>query len=81
VLDSLVMARRPDFGKREDIMSREDLDALAENLAHLSMPAVLDFYQHAYRSCRIINSSTFPTARAVQELVQAWKQLRKWRRQ
>jgi hypothetical protein len=43
------------------------------------MPAVLDFYQQAYRDCRIVNSSTFPPARAVQQLVQAWKQLRKWR--
>jgi hypothetical protein len=72
------MARRPDFGGREDMMSREDIDALNRSLAHLSMSAVLDFYQRAYRACRIINASTFPTARAVQELVQAWKQLRKW---
>ena len=77
---SLVMARRPDFSKREDILTREDLKALSESLAHLSMHSVLDFYQQAYRSCRIINSSTFPTPRAVQELVQAWKQLRKWRK-
>jgi hypothetical protein len=81
MLDSFVMARRPDFDKKEDVMSREDLNALAENLAHLSMQALLDFYQHSYRSYRIINSSTFPTPRALQELVQAWKQLRKWRRQ
>ena len=75
-----LMARRPDFGKREDILSREDLKALGENLAHLSMHAVLDFYQHAYRECRIINSNTFPPPRAIQQMVQAWKQLRKWRR-
>jgi hypothetical protein len=74
------MARRPDFGRREDMMSRQDLKALAESLSRLSQPAVLDVYQKAYRDCRIVNSSTFPSARAVQELVQAWKQLRKWRR-
>jgi len=74
------MARRPDRGRREDMMSRDDIKALSDNLAHLSMQAVLDLYQRAYRSCRIINSSTFPTARSIQELVQAWKQLRKWRR-
>ena len=74
------MARRPDPTRREDVMSEADLMALGENLAHLSMPAVLDFYQQAYRACRIINNSTFPTPRSVQELVQAWKQLRKWRR-
>ena len=59
-------------------MSQSDLDALNEGLAKLSMHTVLEFYQRAYRDCRIINSSTFPTPRAIQELVQAWKQLRKW---
>ena len=73
------MARRRDFGKRDDVMSAADLKSLGETLSRLSMPAVLDFYQQAYRDCRIINSSTFPSARAVQQLVQAWKQLRKWR--
>lgn len=74
------MARRPDLGRREEVMSREDIKALGESLAHLSMQAVLDFYQQAYRACRIVNSATFPSARSVQELVQAWKQLRKWRK-
>ena len=74
------MARRPDFGRREDMMSREDIQSLNDSLAKLSMHSVLDFYQRAYRDCRIINSSTFPTPRAIQELVQAWKQLRKWRK-
>lgn len=74
------MARRPDPKKSEEILSREHVDELAENLAHLSMNAVLDFYQRAYRDCRIINSHTFPPARAIQELVQVWRQLRKWRR-
>jgi len=77
------MARRPHLepnSNPEDILTREHLDELAHNLAHLSMSSVLDFYQWAYRDCRIINSSTFPPARALQELVQAWKQLRKWRK-
>ena len=74
------MARRPNLEKREEILTRKHLDELSENLAHLSMSAVLDFYQRAYRDCRIINSHTFPPARAIQELVQAWKQLRKWQR-
>ena len=73
------MARRPDFGKRE-FFSREELEEMGRNLALMSEHAVRDFYQRAYRDCRIINSSTFPSARALQELVQAWKQLRKWRR-
>jgi PP-loop superfamily ATP-utilizing enzyme len=74
------MARRPQIGKREEIWSREDLKEIMHNLSLLSEHGVREFYQRAYRECAIINSRTFPPARAVQELVQAWKQLRKWRR-
>lgn len=74
------MARRPDAEKREDVLCRDEVNQLVKSLSHLRMSAVLDFYQRAYRDCRIINGRTFPPARAVQELVQAWKQLRKWRR-
>jgi hypothetical protein len=73
------MARRPEVGRKDEVWSAEDLKEISRNLAVLSEHAVRDFYQDAYRRCRIINSSTFPSARAVQELVQAWKQLRKWR--
>jgi len=74
------MARRPDFWKREDILSRQDLKSLADRLGQMRQSVVREFYDRAYRECRIVNNSTFPTARALQELVQAWKQLRKWRR-
>lgn len=73
------MARRPDVHQREDILSREDLKGLGQSLAHLSVSAVRDFYERAYNRCRITGRD-FPPARAVQELVQAWKQLRKWRK-
>ena len=74
------MARRPDFGKKEPVWSSEELKEIAHNLALLSEHGVREFYQRAYRECAIINSSTFPAARAIRELVTAWKQLRKWRR-
>jgi len=74
------MARRPSFGGGEKIWSAEDLKEIGRNLALLSEHAVREVYQRAYRECAIINGSTFPPARAIQELVQAWKQLRKWRR-
>jgi hypothetical protein len=48
-------------------------------LAHLSPSSVRDFYERAYQRCRI-SDKDFPAARAIQELVQAWKLLRKWRR-
>jgi len=74
------MARRPEISKKEQIWTREELDEIMHNLSLVSEHGVREFYERAYRECRIINSQTFPPARAVQELVQAWKQLRKWRR-
>jgi hypothetical protein len=73
------MARRPEINRSEDILSREELKSLGESLAHLSVSAVRGFYERAYNSCRITGRD-FPPARAIQELVQAWKQLRKWRK-
>jgi hypothetical protein len=73
------MARRPDFWKKEEVLSRQDLKALGESLAHLGFNHVRDFYQRAYERCRM-TSRDFPPARAVQELVQAWKQLRRLRK-
>ena len=60
-------------------MSREDLKALGDSLAHLSPSSVRDFYERAYQRCRM-SYRDFPPARAIQELVQAWKLLRKWRK-
>jgi hypothetical protein len=68
------------FSQDEKIWTKEDLEEISRNLAVLSESSLWEFYQRAYRECAIINGSTFATARAVQELVQAWKQLRKWRR-
>jgi hypothetical protein len=73
------MARRPTL-KDDKIWSREEFKEIERNLSALSEPGVREFYQRAYRACAIINSSTFPRAQAIQELVQAWKQLRKWRK-
>ena len=74
------MARRPDFGKKEEIWSAEDLKEITRNLAVLSEPAVREVYQRACRESAIINSCTCPSARPMQELVTAWKLLRRWRR-
>ncbi len=72
------MARRLDF-KPEEILTAAQLKDLSQRLAHLSTSSVRDFYNRVYAECRI-TSRDFPPARALQELVQAWKQLRKWRR-
>jgi len=71
------MARRPD--KREaEMLSKENLKELRHNLAHLSLPAVRDFYEQAYQDCRLVYDR-FPSPRQMQTLVQVWKQLWKWR--
>jgi hypothetical protein len=71
------MARRPD--KREaEMLSEENLKELRHNLAHLSLPAVREFYERAYRDCRLLYNH-LPSPRQIQTLVQVWKQLWKWR--
>jgi hypothetical protein len=71
------MARRPGREKA-DTLSEEDLKELRHNLAHLSTPAVRDFYERAYRDCRLVYDR-LPSPRQMQTLVQIWKQLWKWR--
>ena len=74
------MARRPDFGNESDdnIMTPEDLKQFRTNLSRLSIDAVRHAYQTAYARCRMVNDRV-PSARSIQELVQVWKQLWKWR--
>jgi hypothetical protein len=48
-------------------------------LSMMSQTAVEDFYCSAHMVCRI-GPGHFANARAIRELVQAWKQMRKWRR-
>ena len=71
------IARRPDRAKA-DILIEEDLKELRHNLAHLSAPAVRNFYERAYRDCRLVYNH-LPSPRQMQTLVQVWKQLWKWR--
>jgi len=71
------MARRPD-AREAEMLSEENLRELRRNLAHLSLPAVRDFYEQAYRDCRLIYNH-FPSPGQMQTLVQVWKQLWKWR--
>ena len=52
------------------MLSEENLADLRRTLAHLSLPAVRDFYEQAYRDCRLINQ--LPTPKQIQTLVQVW---------
>jgi hypothetical protein len=69
------VAKRPDFSKR--VLIREDLAQLQRRLSQMSVIAVQDFYRTAYLTCRL-DEGHFPSARSIQELVQAWKQMRRW---
>ena len=70
------MARRPN-ARETEMLSKNNLAELRRNLAHLSLPAVKDFYEQAYRDCRLIYTR-IPSPRQMQTLVQVWKQL--WKR-
>lgn len=76
----LVVARKPDLrNKEDDVLSPADLARMREGLSSLSTEAVRHAYQTAYARCRMVNDR-IPSARSMQELVQAWKQLWIWRR-
>jgi len=61
----------------DEILTRKDLAELQQRLSMMSTTAVQDFYQYAHSACRIFPGH-FSSARSIQELVQAWKQMRKW---
>ena len=70
------MAKRPDVLKQ--VLSREDLAELQRRLHQMSVTGVEDFYRTAYIACRL-DGDRVPSPRLIQELVQAWKQMRKWK--
>ena len=77
------MARRPVLQRtalnKEEVLTTDDLKQMREGLSRLSLEAVRHAYQTAYSRCRMVNDRV-PSARSMQELVQAWKQLWQWRR-
>ena len=58
-------------------MNREELVELQRKLSTMSVTGIQDFYRAAYFRCRLENHCV-PPARAIQELVQAWKAMRNW---
>ncbi len=60
------------------MLSEDNLKEIRNNLEHLSLPAVRDFYEQTYRDCRLVYNN-LPSPRQIQTLVQVWKQLWKWR--
>jgi hypothetical protein len=62
----------------DEILSRKELAELQGRLSMMGTSMLQDFYRSAHFVCRI-GPGHFPSAKAIQELVAAWKQLRKWR--
>jgi hypothetical protein len=73
------MSRRRSETKKEDVLSQEELKALHNRLSQEDTAAVESFYRSAHHRCAL-QPWWLPPPRAIQELVQAWKILRKGRR-
>jgi hypothetical protein len=58
------------------MLSREELAEFTRRLSMLSVPGVEGMYQTAYRDCAMVGKK-IPPAAAIQQLVAAWKVLRK----
>jgi hypothetical protein len=70
--------REPGTANSYEILRREELDQMRSGLSRLSIDAVRQAYHTAHARCRMVNDHV-PSARSIQELVQIWKQLWKWR--
>jgi hypothetical protein len=65
-------------GHAYEVMGPEDLKQMRTSLSRLSIEAVRQAYHTAHARCRMVNDHV-PSARSIQELVQVWRQLWKWR--
>lgn len=72
------MAKRPDFAP-ERPLSAEQLADMRRKFALLSTPSLQHAYAEAHDRCKLGRDGRPPKAEFIQELVQAWKQLRKVR--
>jgi hypothetical protein len=60
------------------VLSEKEREELRRGLAHKSRYTVQEFYQKAYAACSV-EYGQIPPARAIQELVTAWKLLKTWK--
>ena len=70
------MARRPE---PESVMTKEQLADFTRRLSMLSDSGVEGIYQTAYQECRY-DGKELPEPAVVQQLVAAWRVLRRFRR-
>ena len=62
---------------RNEVLTKEQLQEVRRKLAEMSGTAIHDFYRSAHYRTQW-KQDRLPPPRAIQELVQAWKQLRRW---
>jgi hypothetical protein len=67
------VANRPES---DPILTREELAEFTRRLSILSVPGIEGVYETAYADCRY-DGKALPPAAAVQQLVAAWKVLRR----
>jgi hypothetical protein len=70
------MARRPNHPSAEQLCEAE-LAELRNRLAGMSGNEIEIFYRATHNACRYV--TRLPSPRLIQELVQAWKELRQRR--
>lgn len=58
------------------VLSKQELADLQRKLANMSITGLEDFYRAAHYRCQL-DGHSIPPARAIQEMVQAWKALRR----
>src|SRR5215469_9493433 len=61
----------------EDKLNPVQLDELRRKLSTMSVTALKDAYQSAYFQCKL-DGDKIRSARAIQTLVQAWREMRGW---
>jgi hypothetical protein len=72
------MVRRSDAAEFDRPLSKEELAEHQRRLSLISAYGVAEEYRRAHEACRM-DGDELPRARAVQELVTAWKVLWGWR--
>lgn len=62
-----------------EVLSATEVSELRRRLAAMKEHEIKSFYRSAHFRCEL-HEIRLPSARSIQELVQAWKVLRKWGR-
>jgi hypothetical protein len=70
------IVRRPDFPPDRPLTA-DQLAALRQQYAKLSITGLYDAYFAAWQRCKVERDGRAPRAGHIQELVQVWKELRK----